>query len=91
LAAAVRPYPRAAAGEPLEMDFDPRSGVFRLVLRDDRSVAAPTELFVPDLQYPRGYAVAVSDGEWKKRPFDQILEFRHGRTNGEHTLRLERL
>jgi hypothetical protein len=90
LQAAIRPYPMAVAGEPLKLSFDPGSGEFELVIRDDPRVATATEVFVPRLQYPRGYHVAVSDGDCAERPQDQVLEFRHNRSGGEHTLRLRR-
>jgi hypothetical protein len=80
----------AVAGEPLKLSFDPRSGEFELVIRDDPRVAAATEVFVPRLQYPHGYRVAVSDGDWVERPPEQVLEFRHNRGGGEHMLRLRR-
>jgi hypothetical protein len=90
LQGAIRPYPMAVAGEPLKVSFDPRSGDFELAIRDDPEVDAATEIFVPRLQYARGYTVAVSDGAWEERPAEQVLEFRHERNGGEHTLRLTR-
>jgi hypothetical protein len=53
----VRPYARATAGEVLEMRFDGRRGIFCLRYRPDPAVAAPTEVFLPALQFPRGYAI----------------------------------
>jgi hypothetical protein len=53
----VRPYARAVAGEILEMSFDGRSGEFRLRYVPDPSARAPTEIFLPGLQYPGGFVV----------------------------------
>jgi hypothetical protein len=80
----------AIAGEPIKMSYDPRSGIFELAIRDDPEVDAATEIFVPRLQYPRGYSVSASDGTWEERPGEQVVEFRHGRNGGEHIFRLVR-
>jgi len=68
----VRPYALATAGDIQEMSFDLRSGLFRLRYFPDRSVRAATEVFVPRLQYPRGFrvvargcAVALCDTEFR--------------------------
>jgi hypothetical protein len=59
----VRPYARATAGEILEMGFDARRGTFLLRFRPDPAVAAPTEVFLPALQYPRGYSIETEGCE----------------------------
>ena len=48
----VRPYARATAGEILEMRFDARRGRFLFRYRPDPSIAAPTEIFVPEPPVP---------------------------------------
>jgi len=65
LEAVVRPYPRAVAGEPLRMAFDIRKKTFFFEFRHDPEIEAPTEIFVPNYQYPEGYAVEVSDGSYE--------------------------
>ncbi|MDP2790545.1 MAG: cellulase family glycosylhydrolase [Rectinemataceae bacterium] len=60
LAGFVRPYAYATAGRIVEMSFKQRSGEFRLRFLPDATIAAPTEVFVPRLQYPEGYALEVS-------------------------------
>jgi hypothetical protein len=59
----VRPYARATAGEILEMRFDTRRGTFLLRYRPDPAVAAPTEVFLPVLQFPRGYTIETEGCE----------------------------
>jgi len=59
----VRPYARATAGTPLSMSFDMRSGRFEYRFRPDPAIAAPTEVYVPGFQYPRGYSVRVAGGD----------------------------
>jgi hypothetical protein len=60
----VRPYARKIAGEPLKMGFDLATRTFVLEFQPDPQVTAPTEIFVPDFQYPNGYRVEVSDGTY---------------------------
>ena len=87
LAAAVRPYARAVAGEPLSQSFDYRRRVFKFSFRHDPAVAAPTELFVPDYQYPLGCRVNVSDGEFEfdaGKPTGQVPAYRVARGPFDH-------
>jgi hypothetical protein len=55
----VRPYAIATAGRPLKMSFNRRSGRFKYSFEADFSIQAPTEIFVPSIQYPEGYSIAV--------------------------------
>lgn len=64
LPAIVRPYARRIAGEPLRMAFDLDNKTFELAFRPDPAVTAPTEIFVPDYQYPTGYTVETSGGRY---------------------------
>jgi Glycoside hydrolase family 5 C-terminal domain/Cellulase (glycosyl hydrolase family 5) len=88
LRAFVRPYPRATAGAVIRASFEMRSRVFELVFRHDPRVRAPTEIFVPRLQYPSGLSVETSDGDFAYRPQEQVLVYRHGTELMEHTVRL---
>jgi hypothetical protein len=88
LEALVRPYARAVAGEPLRMRFDRRRRTFELAFRHDPAVAAPTEIFVPAYQYPRGYEVELSDGSSESCPDTQTLVYRHGAERTTHTVRI---
>ena len=69
-----RPYARAISGKPISMHFyspyhyfDPDKGIanpereFELVFAS-RETDAPTEIFVPKIQYPDGFYVWISDG-----------------------------
>lgn len=86
LRAVVRPYPRAVAGEPLRMTFDLRRRIFRFEFCHDPQVTAPTEIFVPTLQYPDGYRVEVSDGTFERDSVRQILVYRHDPGLRQHTI-----
>ncbi|UCD27280.1 MAG: hypothetical protein JSV03_09105, partial [Planctomycetota bacterium] len=73
LSAIVRPYASKIAGEPLHMQFDPKTRVFEFEFRHDSSVPKPTEFFVPNYQYPNGYQVEISDGKYIIDKETQIL------------------
>lgn len=77
LQAAVRPYPMRTAGQPLHLSFDIRSRRFEFTYRGDDAVDAPTEIFIPAYQYPRGCIVEVSDGSYDLDPAAQLLRWRH--------------
>ena len=64
----VRPYPEATAGTPLSISFDTETRLFTYRFRSDRSVKVPTVIFVPKVQYPAGFTVAVNGGAAKAEP-----------------------
>ena len=98
----ARPYARAMSGKPLASHFysdhhyyDPDKGEvdpwheFALVMGSKES-DAPTEVFVPETQYPEGFYVWISDGfadfDWEHR----VLYWTPTRDEPghEHSLRL---
>lgn len=91
LEAAIRPYPQAVAGEPLAMSFDRQSGGFLFSFAHDEQVTQPTVLFAPQLQYPAGCRVDVSDGEATYRAAEQQVIYLHGTGRRTHTIRLSRV
>ena len=91
LEAIVRPYARRIAGEPLRMMFDLETQVFELEFRHDPAVTAPTEIFVPEYQYPNGIAVELSDGAYEYLPNEQMVVVRHSADRATHTIRITRL
>ena len=66
LEALVRPYPQLISGTPSPWSYDPTSGTFTLqystqgVSGRPFPAGSPTEVFVPQLQYPHGYHVTVT-------------------------------
>ena len=88
LASVVRPYPRATAGEPLSIAYNPGRREFEFEFRHDAAVQAPTEIYVPDSHYPDGYEVEVSDGEYTIDREHQRLLYRHSDRLPVHNLRL---
>ncbi|MCX7039325.1 MAG: cellulase family glycosylhydrolase [Spirochaetes bacterium] len=86
LRALLRPYPAATAGNLLRASFDSGRRRFEFQFRHDPAVSAPTEIFVPNLQYPLGYDVRVSDGTCEVRRGAQMLLYMHGWERDDHTL-----
>lgn len=84
----IRPYPRATAGKPLRLRFDWHSRVFEYSFEQDDSVYAPTEIFVPTYQYPRGIRVELSDGSFEYDAPAQFLTYHHDSRASEHSLRI---
>jgi hypothetical protein len=90
LEAVVRPYARKAAGEPLRMAFDVEQRTFEFEFRHDPAISAPTEIFVPNYQYPDGCVVEVSDGTYEMDRDSQALIYRHGAGREIHRVRVRR-
>src|SRR5581483_3910224 len=79
LQALVRPYPQQVSGSPTSWSFDPQAGQFTLRY-STRGVAgqqfpgsSPTEVFIPQLQYPHGYRVSVTGADIASQPTDGRL------------------
>jgi hypothetical protein len=88
LEAVVRPYARKVAGEPLEMSYDLKSRVFTFVFRHDPAIQAPTEIYLPNLQYPDGCWVEVSDGEVELDREAQVVRYQHRVSQAIHHIRI---
>jgi hypothetical protein len=88
LPAIVRPYARKTAGEPLSMHFDLETRHFAFSFRDDPTVNAPSEIFVPAYQYPNGIVVELSDGTYAYDPTTQMLIVHHTADRSTHTVKI---
>jgi len=88
LVAVVRPYAKAIAGTPTEMHFEIVAGIFTFKFRHDSSIDAPTEIYVPRLQYPTGFEVKMSDGDYDYDATTQILTYRHTDGRDLHELQI---
>ena len=73
IAGFCRPYARKTAGKPLSMAFDLARRRFVYEFEPDPTIAAPTEIYVPRYQFPRGYDVSVSSGAYTMDEDNQIL------------------
>lgn len=61
-----RPYARKTAGNPVKMSFNQKKGRFLFVFEADTTIKAPTEIYVPLVQYPHGVTVTVVGGRFEK-------------------------
>lgn len=80
LSVSSRPYPQAVAGTPESYGFDDQTKEFHLdysTARADGSgdfpVGSQTEIFVPAIHYPSGYAVDVHGAEVTSAPGARVL------------------
>lgn len=87
LEAVLRPYPAKVAGEPTRMSFDIKHRVFEFEFRHDPAVTAPTEVFVPNYQYPDGYVVEVTDGTYEIDHENQRVMYQHSDAWHVHVVR----
>jgi len=80
LAGFVRPYAMATQGIPRKMKFDRVTGLFDYTFDADPAASRATEIFIPRLQYPRGFEVEVIGGVAELDPDKQraIVRIEHG-------------
>lgn len=88
LRAVIRPYATAISGEPTTMSFDIKRRIFTFKYRHDPRSSLPTEIYVPNFQYPNGYEVSVSDGTVTHDHDNQRILYTPSSDNEEHTIRV---
>ena len=69
----IRPYPRAVAGIPFSLNFDPTRHVLDFSYTP-RPATGPTEIFVPARHYPSGYDVKADGAHVVSRPNAPVLQ-----------------
>jgi hypothetical protein len=89
LKAVVRPYPMLTSGELLKASFNPYRRIFKMKFRHDPAISAPTEIFVPNFQYPHGYSIRVSDGRYEIKRSQQLLLYWPGEVRNIHTITIK--
>jgi endoglycosylceramidase len=62
-----RPYPKAVAGHPISYGFDIETKEFWLDFTSDVKLNAPTEIYIPENHYPKGWELKIDQDEklWK--------------------------
>jgi hypothetical protein len=86
LPALIRPYPIATAGKPVQVKFDIHKKRFEYVFDHDPGIDAPTELYVPNFQYPRGFTVTAPAGTAYPDSETQRLKYKPAAPGGRHTI-----
>jgi len=89
LKAALRPYPCKTAGRALRLSFEVQSRQFEFSFRHDPAVEAPTQVVIPEYQYPQGFEVEVSDGAYEWDASSRLLTYFHTPGREDHTLKLK--
>jgi hypothetical protein len=83
----VRPFVQRCQGALKEMKFDRASGAFAFTFDADPLIDAPTEVYVPAVQYRSGFDVEAAGLTHERLPLGLTLRARRG---GAHTVRLTR-
>jgi hypothetical protein len=90
-----RPYPLATAGILRAFGWDRKQKVFTCRFWADKTISAPTEIFLPD-DFDGPLEVQLQPGEaqglsWEYRPEQRRFFLRHGGWEGEVELKIRRL
>ncbi len=59
-----RPRVMAVQGRIVEQQFEMATGLFCFIFDANQAIGAPTEIYLPTIQYPGGYAITVDGGSW---------------------------
>ncbi|MBU7032700.1 MAG: cellulase family glycosylhydrolase [Theionarchaea archaeon] len=82
-----RPYARRTAGTPQFMSFDRKRGTFTYRFNVDTAIDAPTEIFLPSIQFPHGCIISVDNGTYEVQG-DSLMVFTEN--PGNCTVTIER-
>jgi hypothetical protein len=85
-----RPHFLYCAGIPLKMEFNLKKGLFSFKFDGKSSIHAPTVLFVPKIQYPKGYNIKINEGTIDKKENDQLV-FIKIKQDGDHIVNITRI
>lgn len=68
-----RPYARRIAGTPIRMNFNRKKGIFNLEFIPDANITAPTEIYIPPIQYPNGYEIRCVGAVWDELEKESLI------------------
>ncbi|MHA2249509.1 MAG: cellulase family glycosylhydrolase [Candidatus Kariarchaeaceae archaeon] len=68
-----RPYPQITAGTPISFNFDHKKRIFRFTFQSKANIEGESEVFIPEIQYPNGFEVQLSSGQYQYDEISQIL------------------
>ncbi len=78
------------SGIPLKMEFKIKEGKFFFEFDGDSTIIAPTTLYIPNIQYPNGYEIEISEGEIHKEEDGQVVSVKI-KEDGIHTVNITRI
>ncbi len=82
-----RPHFVYCSGKPLRMDFDYKAKAFSFEFDADSSIEAPTIIYIPQIQYPNGFKIEISEGEIEKNEKEQLI-FIRTKEDGIHKIEI---
>jgi len=85
-----RPHFIQCSGIPLKMQFNYKEKLFYFAFEADSSIRVPTIIYVPQIQYPDGYKIILSDGEFKKKEDEQLVFIKTNK-DGIHTVNIAKI
>jgi hypothetical protein len=71
------------------MEFNMKNKTFFFAFDGDTSINSPTIIYVPNIQYPKGYHVEVSEGTVEKSEETQLVTITIHQ-NGLHNVNITR-
>ncbi|MBS0585678.1 MAG: cellulase family glycosylhydrolase [Verrucomicrobia bacterium] len=84
--ALIRPYAMKTAGTPIHMHFDVDKKIFIYVFINAERSDKPTEIFLPNLHFEKGFLIEISDGFYKMDFERQTLSYYHSSQESMHTI-----
>ncbi len=91
LEALIRPYPIRTSGNPLRLSFDIKKQIFEYEFEHDEHLKVPTEIFIPQYQYPKGCKVSITDGNYELDAEKQLLTYHHSVDRYRHVIRVTKM
>lgn len=72
------------------MEFNRKEGTFYFEFDGKVSIKAATVIYVPEIQYPNGYEIKISEGNIEKKEAEQLI-FIKTKKDGVHTVKITRV
>ncbi|NHJ20426.1 MAG: glycosyl hydrolase family 5 [Candidatus Lokiarchaeota archaeon] len=85
-----RPHFLFCTGNPLKMEFKMKEGFFYFEFYGDASIEGSTVLFIPEIHFPNGYNIDLSEGEIDRDKRDQLVSIII-KENGVHTVKITKV
>jgi hypothetical protein len=85
----IRPYPISTAGKPIHLHFKMEKRSFEYHFEHDPLITDhPTEIFIPDLHFGKGFTVELSDGRYELDKEKQLLKYYHTQNQAAHSIKI---
>ncbi|MFW9971028.1 MAG: hypothetical protein ACFFDF_12615, partial [Candidatus Odinarchaeota archaeon] len=78
------------SGNPLKMEFNYKEKTFYFEFEGDTSIKSTTTIYVPEIHYPNGFNIVISEGEIQKDEKNQMVSI-FIKDNGIHTVKITKI